>query len=86
MFLGRGYSGHEHLKEFGLVNMNARLYDPALGRFLAPDPFVQMPDLSQNFNRYSYAMNNPLRYSGRGWRVYPYYNRCGYRRNSKFDL
>ena len=62
MFLGRGYSGHEHLKEFGLVNMNARLYDPALGRFLAPDPFVQMPDLSQNFNRYSYAMNNPLRY------------------------
>lgn len=42
--------------------MNARLYDPALGRFLAPDPFVQMPDLSQNFNRYSYAMNNPLRY------------------------
>lgn len=62
LFLGRGYSGHEHLKEFGLVNMNARLYDPALGRFLAPDPFVQMPDLSQNFNRYSYAMNNPLRY------------------------
>lgn len=62
LFLGRGYSGHEHLKEFGLVNMNARLYDPALGRCLAPDPFVQMPDLCQNFNCYSYAMNNPLRY------------------------
>ncbi len=42
--------------------MNARLYDPALGRFLSPDPYVQMPDFTQNFNRYSYALNNPLMY------------------------
>ena len=42
--------------------MNARLYDPALGRFLSPDPYVQMPDFTQNFNRYSYCLNNPLRY------------------------
>ena len=62
LFLGRGYTGHEHLPCFGLVNMNARLYDPALGRFLSPDPYVQMPDMSQNFNRYSYALNNPLCY------------------------
>ena len=62
LLLGRGYTGHEHLSQFGLVNMNARLYDPALGRFLSPDPFVQAPDISQNFNRYSYAMNNPLYY------------------------
>lgn len=62
LFLGRGYSGHEYLSQFGLVNMNARLYDPALGRFLSPDPFIQMPDFSQNFNRYTYGMNNPLRY------------------------
>ena len=40
--------------------MNARLYDPVLGRFLSPDPFVQMPDFTQNFNRYSYCLNNPL--------------------------
>lgn len=38
LFLGRGYTGHEHLTQFGLINMNARLYDPALGRFLSPDP------------------------------------------------
>ena len=62
LFLGRGYTGHEHLPWFGLVNMNARLYDAALGRFLSPDPYVQMPDFSQNFNRYSYALNNPLVY------------------------
>ena len=63
LLLGRGYTGHEHLKQFGLINMNARLYDPYLGRFLSPDPYVQAPDFSQNFNRYSYALNNPLKYT-----------------------
>lgn len=62
LFLGRGYTGHEHIIPFGIINMNARLYDPATGRFLSPDPYVQAPDFSQNFNRYAYAMNNPLRY------------------------
>ena len=62
LFLGRGYTGHEHLTAFGLINMNARLYDPALGRFLSPDPYVQAPDFSQSFNRYSYCVNNPLSY------------------------
>ena len=60
--LGRGYTGHEHLAVFGLVNMNARLYDPILGRFLSPDPYVQLPDNLQGFNRYTYGMNNPLCY------------------------
>jgi RHS repeat-associated protein len=40
LFLGRGYTGHEHLTFCGLINMNARLYDPAVGRFLSPDPYV----------------------------------------------
>ncbi len=59
----RGYTGHEHLNEFGLINMNGRMYDPNVGRFLSPDPFVQAPDFSQSFNRYSYCINNPLKYS-----------------------
>ncbi|MBQ8705856.1 MAG: VCBS repeat-containing protein [Paludibacteraceae bacterium] len=58
----RGYTGHEMLPEFGLINMNGRLYDPMLGRFLSPDNYVQMPDFSQSFNRYSYCVNNPLKY------------------------
>ena len=62
-YLGRGYCGHEHLTGLGLINMNARLYDPLLGRFLSPDPYVQAPEHSQSFNRYSYCMNNPLRYN-----------------------
>lgn len=62
LFLGRGFTGHEHLTHFGLINMNARLYDPFTGRFLSPDPYVQAPDFTQNYNRYSYALNNPLKY------------------------
>lgn len=59
----RGFTGHEHLPEFDLINMNGRMYDPSLGRFLSPDDNVQMPDFSQNFNRYSYCLNNPLKYT-----------------------
>ncbi len=62
LLLGRGYTGHEHLQRFGLINMNARLYNPMVSRFLSPDPYVQMPDNTQNFNRYSYCLNNPLKY------------------------
>jgi RHS repeat-associated protein len=59
----RGFTGHEHLDLFGLINMNGRVYDPILGRFLSPDNFVQEPDNTQNFNRYSYCLNNPLIYT-----------------------
>ena len=59
----RGFTGHEHLPQFGLINMNGRVYDPFLARFLSPDPFVQSPGNLQNYNRYSYALNNPLKYT-----------------------
>jgi len=61
-FFRRGFTGHEHLDLFGLINMNGRLYDPIIARFLSPDPFVQAPTFTQNFNRFSYAWNNPLRF------------------------
>ena len=59
----RGYTGHEHMAGFGLINMNGRLYDPYLQRFLSPDPYVQEPGNAQNYNRYSYCLNNPLMYT-----------------------
>ena len=62
LMFDRGYTGHEHLPLFGLINMNARLYSPQIGRFLSPDPYVQAPDNIQNYNRYSYCLNNPLKY------------------------
>jgi len=43
--------------------MNGRIYDPKLGRFLQADPIVQAPKNSQNLNRYSYVLNNPLSYT-----------------------
>lgn len=89
LFLGRGYTGHEHLTVFGLINMNARLYDPVLSRFLSPDPYVQEIDFSQNFNRYSYCLNNPLRYtdpSGESFLRWLYSSDTGYELQKYFSF
>ena len=75
----RGYCGHEMLPDYGLINMNGRLYDPQIGRFLSTDNFVQEPTNSQNFNRYSYCLNNPLKYtdpSGEIWWIPVLANIC----------
>ncbi|MEN2436561.1 RHS repeat-associated core domain-containing protein [Weeksellaceae bacterium A-14] len=61
-FLDRGYTGHEHLWRAGLINMNARLYDPILRKFLSVDNVIQDPYNTQNYDRYSYVLNNPLLY------------------------
>lgn len=58
----RGFTGHEQLDGLGLVHMNGRIYDPHLGRFLSADPTLQFPGDMQNYNRYTYTNNNPLRY------------------------
>ena len=68
----RGFTGHEHLYNFGLINMNGRVYDPFMSTFLSPDNYIQAPDNSQNFNRYAYCLNNPLKYtdpSGEFWHI-----------------
>lgn len=56
----RGYTGHEHMEEVGLINMNGRVYDPGLARLLSADPHVTFPNDGQSYNRYSYVMNQPL--------------------------
>ena len=58
-----GFTGHEMLPQFGLIHMDGRVYDPTIGRFLSPDNYVQLPENSQSFNRYSYCINNPLKYT-----------------------
>ena len=60
LLLDRGYTGHELLASVDLVHMNGRLYDSTTHRFLSPDNYVQNPYNTQNFNRYSYVLNNPL--------------------------
>ncbi|MFN9582946.1 MAG: RHS repeat-associated core domain-containing protein, partial [Bacteroidota bacterium] len=59
----RGYTFHEHIFEFSLINMNARMYDPVTRRVISPDNYIQAPDNTQSFNRYSYCWNNPLKYT-----------------------
>jgi RHS repeat-associated protein len=56
----RGFTGHEHIASVGLVNMNGRVYDPELARFLSADPIVQSLRYSQFLNRYSYCSNEPV--------------------------
>ena len=59
----RGFTGHEHMDDVGAIHMNGRVYSPKLGRFLSPDPVTQAPENGQNYNRYAYAFNNPLKYT-----------------------
>ena len=63
LFFDRGFTGHEHLVDFDLINMNGRVYDPFTSSFLSVDNYVQDPSYTQNFNRYAYCMNNPLKYT-----------------------
>jgi RHS repeat-associated protein len=61
-WLYRGFTGHEHLSQFALINMNGRLYDPIQGRMLSPDNYVSDDFQTQAYNRYTYGLNNPLSY------------------------
>ena len=63
LLFDRGYTSHEHIKGMGLINMNGRLYDPLTSSMLSPDNHIQMPDFTQNLNRYSYCLNNPLTFT-----------------------
>jgi RHS repeat-associated protein len=58
-----GFTGHRaHGEaEAGLIHMGARMYDPTLGVFISPDPFIDI-SFSQSLNSYGYALNNPLRF------------------------
>jgi RHS repeat-associated protein len=56
----RGFTSQEHLADVGLINFNARIYDPMVGRFLSADSIVPNPTDPQSFNRYGYVRNRPL--------------------------
>jgi hypothetical protein len=45
---------------------HARYYAPAIGRFVQADTIIPNPDFPQDFNRYSYVRNNPLKYTDPG--------------------
>lgn len=66
----RGYAGHEEIASARFVHMDGRVYDPHAGIFLSPDLMTQSLTDDRTLNRYTYVLNNPLRYvdpTGYGW-------------------
>jgi len=59
----RRFTGQRWEASLGLYDYKARFYEPALGRFLQPDPLVPEPGNPQALNRYAYVYHNPLRYT-----------------------
>ena len=58
----RGYLSQEYYEEFGLINLNARLYNPHIGRFYTPDPVLYTDGDVFGFNPFIYGRNNPCKY------------------------
>jgi RHS repeat-associated protein/uncharacterized repeat protein (TIGR01451 family) len=56
-----GYTGQRMLSGTGLMDYNARFYDPSMARFVSADSLVPGAGNSQALNRYTYVYNNPLR-------------------------
>ena len=57
------FTGQREESAIGLYFYNARWYDPVLGRFAQADTIVPEPGNPQSLNRYSYVLNNPLKYA-----------------------
>ncbi len=84
----RGYTMHEHLDDFRLINMSGRVYDPVMAQFLSPDPFIQAPGNWYNYNRYGYCLNNPLLFSdlsGYTWGIFKPFVKFGNWVKKSFD-
>jgi RHS repeat-associated protein len=60
-----GYTGQRLLDSGmgGIMDYKARFYSPALGRFVQPDSIIPNTANPQNFNRFSYVGNNPVRFN-----------------------
>lgn len=64
---GIGYTGHLQDEDLGLTYMQARYYDPMIGRFYSNDPVGAMEHIASGnsvhgFNRFTYANNSPYKY------------------------
>jgi RHS repeat-associated protein len=61
----RRFTSQEHIDEMCLINLNARVYDPVIGRFMTADSMVPDPTDGQSYNRYTYTYtdNRPLSFT-----------------------
>ncbi len=57
------YTGQREESALGLYDYGARWYDPTIARFIQADSIVPQPGNPQSLNRYSYVLNNPMKYT-----------------------
>ena len=62
-YTDRGFTGQKHNDDLGLIYYNARYYIAGIARFASADVVVPNPTNPQNYNRFSYVLNNPLRFT-----------------------
>jgi RHS repeat-associated protein len=58
-YQNRQWNGGDLLAAVGVVQLGARIYDPAIGRFLSRDPLV-LPRTGSTTNPYAFANNDPI--------------------------
>jgi len=63
MYTDKLFTGQREETGLGIYHYGARFYSPKLGRFLSPDTIVPSYTNPQAWNRYSYVLGNPLRYT-----------------------
>ena len=68
MLTDKLFTGQREIKINGIDGLSiydygARFYSPYLNQFTQPDTIVPDPYNPQSLNRYSYALNNPIRYT-----------------------
>ena len=63
MYTDKLFTGQREITGLGIYHYGARFYSPKLGRFLSADSIVPNPANPQDFNRFSYVRNNPVRYT-----------------------
>lgn len=56
----KGFTGHQHWDDLGLINMGGRIFDPVIGQFLQVDPVLNLDIPSLGLTAYSYCYQNPL--------------------------
>jgi RHS repeat-associated protein len=63
MLTDKLFTGQRQIAELGIYHYQARFYSPKLGRFLSADTIVPSYANPQSLNRFSYVINNPLKYT-----------------------
>jgi RHS repeat-associated protein len=63
MLTDKLFTSQREITGLGIYHYGARFYSPKLGRFISPDTIIPDPTNPQSWNRFSYTINNPIRYN-----------------------